>query len=72
MTTLTLSAYDSYADDNQERFEKIVRRHKPLMPVHRSHSAIRAAHKTLGSRKASRLTSRRSSGMHHRRRSEIA
>jgi len=72
MTTLTLSAYDSYADDNMERFEKITRRQKPLMPVHHSHSAIRAAHKTSGSRKASRLISRRNSGMQYRRRSEIA
>ncbi len=71
MTTLTLSVYDSYADDNQERFQKIVRRQKPLMPVHRSHSAIRAAHKTAGSIKASRLVSWRSSGIHHRRRSEL-
>jgi hypothetical protein len=72
MTALTLSDCDNYTDDEQERFQKLVRRHKPLMPVHRSHSAIRASHKTSGSRKAARMVSRRNGGMHHRRLTEIS
>lgn len=71
MNTMSLTSYDSYADDNQERFEKIVRRQKAAMPVHRSHSAIRAAHKTTGSRRVSRQISRARGGMHHRRMTEF-
>jgi len=72
MNRLDLSDYERCADDDQERFEKMVRRHKPLMPVHHSHSAIKASHKTSGSRRVSRLISRRKSGIHHRRLSDPA
>jgi DNA-binding response OmpR family regulator len=72
MNTMTLTADESYGDDNQERFQKITRRHKALMPTHSSHSAIKASHKTSGSRRASKQVSRRKGGMHHRRLSEFA
>ncbi len=67
MTALVSTERYSTDCDDTDRFERIRRTDRTVMPVHRSHLAIRASHRTAASRKASRRTSRRSSGMHHRR-----
>jgi len=68
MSTVTLSNYDSHEIEDLERSEKIKRRQRRIMPVHRSQSAIRGSHRTPASRRTNHGASNRGSGMHHRRR----
>ena len=68
MSTITLTNYDSGEIEDLEGCEKIKRRQRTLMPVHRSQAAIRGSHRTPASRRTSRQVSTRKSGMHHRRR----
>ena len=72
MSTITLINYDSREIEDLQRSEKIRRRQRTIMPVHRSHSAIRGSHRTLASRRTSRKISIRKSGMHHRRQRQIS
>ena len=67
MSTITLINYDSREIEDLQRFEKIKRRQGTIMPVHQSHSAISASHRTPASRRTSRRVSHRKSGMQHRR-----
>jgi len=68
MSTITLTNYDSNEIEDLERGEKMKRRERAAMPVHRSQAAIRGSHRTPASRRTSRKVSSRKSGMHHRRR----
>ena len=67
MSTITLTNYDSREVEDMQRMEKFGRREKAKMPVHRSHTAISASHRTPASRRTSRQNSRRNSGKHRRR-----
>jgi hypothetical protein len=67
MSTITMTNYDSCELEDFQRFEKIRRRQRAIMPVHQSHTAIRASHRTPTSRRTSRRVSQRKSGIHHRR-----
>ena len=67
MSTITLTNYDICELEDMEQSDKIKRRQRTVMPVHRSHSAIRASHRTPASRRPIRRVSNRKSGMHHRR-----
>jgi hypothetical protein len=67
MSTITLNNYDSLTVEDMERHEKISRRQRAIMPVRRSHAAIRGSPHTPASRRASRRTSARSGGIHRRR-----
>ena len=67
MSTITLTNYDICELEDMEQSDKIKRRQRTVMPVHRSHSAIRASRRTPASHRASRRISSRNGGMHHRR-----
>jgi hypothetical protein len=67
MSTITLNNYDNLSIEDMERCEKMSRRQRAVMPVHRSHSAMRGSRHTPASRRASRRTSARSGGIHRRR-----
>lgn len=68
MSTITLTNYDSREIEELEGCEKMKCRQRTVMPVHRSHSAIRGSHRTPASRRTSRRVSSGKSGIHHRRR----
>jgi len=72
MSTITLINYDSRVIEDLQRFEKIKRRQRTVMPVHQSHTAISASHRTPASRRTSRRVSHRKSGIHHRRQRQIS
>ena len=67
MTTISITNYESHKIEDMDRCEKINRRKKAVMPVHRCRSAIRASHRTPSSRRTSHAVSGRNSGKHHRR-----
>ena len=67
MSTITLTNYDSQEIEEMAGREKMKRRQRAIMPVHRSQSAIRGSHRTPKSRRTSKRISARKSGIHHRR-----
>jgi hypothetical protein len=68
MSTITLTNYDNREIEDMEGSEKMKRKERAVMPVHRSQAAIRGSHRTPASRRSNRQVSSRKSGMHHRRR----
>ncbi len=72
MSTITLTNYDSRETEDLQQFEKIKRGQRTIMPVHQSHSAISASHRTSASRRTSRQVSQRKSGMQYRRQRQIS
>ena len=67
MSTITSINYDIRETEDLQRFEKIKRGQRTIMPVHQSRSAISASHRTPASRRTSRRVSHRKSGIRHRR-----
>jgi hypothetical protein len=72
MSTITSINYDSRETEDFQGFEKIKCGQRAIMPVHQSHTAISASHRTPASRRTSRRVSTRKSGMHHRRHRQIS
>ena len=66
MSTITLTNYDSREIEDLQQCEKMERRERAIMPVHRSQSANCGSRRTPSSRSTSRRISRSKSGMHHR------
>jgi hypothetical protein len=59
--------YDCSALEDLQSFEKIARRNKAFMPVHRDGSSLSAAHKSPKSKRLSRQISQSNGGKHRRR-----
>ncbi len=57
-------------DEDEDRFEKILRHTKPRLPVG-SERARRSAKETYGSKRVRKLISRTTGGMHRRRQKKV-
>lgn len=67
MSSVTLMNYEEHEMEEMQGFEKISRREKAAMPVHRSRAAISASRKSPKSKSVSRKFRRSNSGTHSRR-----
>ena len=67
MSTVTLMNYDSQEVENLQRFEKISRSAKAVMPVHRCRSRIAGSRKSPKSKSVNRKFNRSNGGSHRRR-----